>query len=400
MLNLSRKSLLILNCTLGLGALLLTLGLCEVVLRFAWHNPYRQDSSEYYLWLRVHQSGRDYRIKRDQIDKEYPQVPLRTDERCYVRPSFQYPQPDATIAFLGGSTTECAAVREELRFPALVSTLLEKEGLRVNTLNAARSGTTLNDCVNVLYNHVAADSPDIVVVMEAANDGGVLAHDGDYRSRGAKPLVRRDVMDWLKVNVSRRISLLALCRSALVRGEQPGAMQNRAERLDPEVAKKIPARMYQQRLRVFIEVCRSFQFQPVLMTQAFSGTANSLTPEWAEMGTQDRFNQYIREAGLGNNVPVIDLVRYLQNDIADWHRDGYIFFDGIHVTDEGSRVYAKHIAEQLRPLVQEVIARRRASPPSASAETSSQLPRTLTTVQSPVSAAPITAANGTLIPPQ
>jgi hypothetical protein len=48
---------------------------------------------------------------------------------------------------------------------------------------------------------------------------------------------------------------------------------------------------------------------------------------------------------------VIDLVNYLAEEIPDWNAPGRIFYDAIHVTDEGSKVYARCIADRLRPLV-------------------------------------------------
>ena len=61
--------------------------------------------------------------------------------------------------------------------------LLAEQGLKVNTLNAGRSGNTLHDSLNILLNHVMDDRPDFVVLMEASNDIGVLVKDGNYRSR-------------------------------------------------------------------------------------------------------------------------------------------------------------------------------------------------------------------------
>ena len=98
-------------------------------------------------------------------------------------PSRRFETPDATVAFLGGSTTECFAVREELRFPARVSYLLEKKGLKVNTLNAAKSGNTTHDSINVLLNHVIQDRPNVVVLMEAWNDIGILREYMSYAPR-------------------------------------------------------------------------------------------------------------------------------------------------------------------------------------------------------------------------
>ena len=79
-----------------------------------------------------------------------------------------------------------------------------------------------------------------------------------------------------------------------------------------------------------------------------------LTPEWIERTAQDRFNAIIRRVGEEEVVPVIDLVHHLQYRVPDWNKPMKIFYDAIHVTDKGSRVYAQHIAERLRPLILEI----------------------------------------------
>ena len=139
---------------------------------------------------------------------------LRTDARSYILPSFQYKDPNATIAFLGGSTTECSAVQEELRFPALVSGLLAQQGLKVNTLNAARSGSTLHDTLNILLNHVIEDRPDIVVVMEASNDIGLLKKVESYQSRMGSPVSILEFAKWSLQLASSKLYLAALVRAS------------------------------------------------------------------------------------------------------------------------------------------------------------------------------------------
>ena len=109
--------------------------------------------------------------------------------------------------FLGGSTTETVVVSEELRFPALVSTLLEERGRRVNTLNAGKSGLSTQDSLNLLLNHIVYDDPDIAVMMHAANDIGWLAGTGDLRARQAGPMDLVTVFRWLGQVASVRSSV-------------------------------------------------------------------------------------------------------------------------------------------------------------------------------------------------
>ena len=58
-------------------------------------------------------------------------------------PSKVHDHPDLTLAFLGGSTTECIYVDENNRFPYLAGRLIEEQtGLKVNSYNAGRAATT------------------------------------------------------------------------------------------------------------------------------------------------------------------------------------------------------------------------------------------------------------------
>ena len=114
----------------------------EVVLRCCWHNPYANELPDRMVKLRLLHANADHQIDRSDIDGRKPNIRFRMDERSYILPSFQFENPDCTIAFLGGSTTECCAVDEPVRFPALVSTLLEQQSIRATTLNAGTSGNT------------------------------------------------------------------------------------------------------------------------------------------------------------------------------------------------------------------------------------------------------------------
>jgi len=334
-------------------ASLITLGASELGLRLLWHNPYRYEAPDHLLKIPLQHASTNYIFSRALLNAENPQVRLRTDARSYILPSFQYSDPDATVAFLGGSTTECSAVQEGLRFPALVSALLAEQGLKVNTLNAARSGNTLHDSLNVLLNHVIDDRPDIVVLMHATNDIGVLTRDGNYRSRMGHPVSIADLGKWSLQMASSNLYLAALIRHSasteVLRPQDPaGDWRN-----DPSLINKLPVDPYRQRLQAFIHICRAFGIQPVLMTEPFSGSTNSLTPHWVNRTAQDRFNTIIREVGEEEGVLVIDLVRHLQERVPEWNKPMEIFYDAIHVTDKGSRIYAQHITERLLPLILE-----------------------------------------------
>jgi lysophospholipase L1-like esterase len=347
LLSAGKKRLLLLGFSLFLG-----LGLGEVALRLLWHNPYRNESPDHVVKIQIHHPRSDFLIDRRAIDTEQPTVRMRTNARSYLIPSSQHPDPDYSVAFLGGSTTECAAVQESERFPAVVSELLGQAGLKVNTLNAGRSGNTAHDSLLNLQLHVARDEPDMAVLLHAVNDVGVLARDGDYWSRVGHPVSWKDQLRWTLQSASGAFYLAAITRYVAthqgIQAEDSAAM---AEKNEPARA-GLPEEQFRARLAAFVHLCRDFGITPVLMTQPMSASRNAMTPEWSDLGNQDRFNAIIREIGQREQVPVIDLVNFLQESVEGWNEPMNIFYDGLHVTDKGSRVLGEHIAASLRPLIQ------------------------------------------------
>jgi lysophospholipase L1-like esterase len=320
---------------------------CELGLRMFWLNPYRQEVPERVLRLRLSHAQMDHIVDRRAIDPERPRVRLRTDHRSYLLPSGRFDKPDATIVFLGGSTTECVAVQEEVRFPARVSYLLEKKGLRVNTLNAARSGNTIHDSINVLLNHVVEDKPDIVILMEATNDIGLLKSARSYRARMGQPESVSHAARFALQQGSSVLYVMGLFRQWVTSSEAVVPDANPSH-LEGREKVKLPRDEYTKRVRAFVRLSRSFDIEPVLMTQPLANIRTALTPDWADPRNQEIFNDIVRTVGTEENVLVIDLVHHLIKHVDRWNEHMNIFYDGMHVTDRGSQIYAEYIAERLQ----------------------------------------------------
>lgn len=327
-------------------SVLVSAALSEALLRALWTNPYASEVPDRIVHLRIQHALRNFPIDRSQIVPESPTVPLRTDERSYILPSFRFENPDWTIAFLGGSTTECAAVSEEIRFPALVSTLLEQRGLRVNSLNAGLSGNTTHDAINILLNHVVEDQPDVVVIMEAWNDVGVLSQDPIYRSRSGYPLGVGTAARWALQAASARLSLFGAVRSyTTTPGIQPRAFEGGADPKREQVP--VPVEPYIRRLRGLVRLARALEIVPVLMTQPSVGVRTALTPGWIDTGNQATFNEAMRSVASEEGVALIDLAHHVEHDVEGWNQPMKVFYDGVHVNDDGSRIYARYITERL-----------------------------------------------------
>jgi lysophospholipase L1-like esterase len=330
----------------------ITLSACELLLRCFCKNPFVNESPAFVVRIRLPPQKEEV-YDRSAIDDATRYVRFATDDRCYILPARQYKRPDVTIAFLGGSTTECMLVREELRFPARVSSLFAERDIKVNSLNAACSGNTLHDSINVLINHVLLDKPDFVVLMHATNDIGVLKAAGSYELRSSQPLQFADCLGCVKRWLTNHCYVAAHARRALSRhGTFVGDPRSLPWRNDPRAADEVPANEFYRRLNIFVCICREFNVEPILLTQPLCGNKNELTPDWANLGAQDRFNSIIRKVGKEHRALVIDLVRIMNERYPGWNETFDYHYDGMHVNDNGSRIYADSIFEALLPLVE------------------------------------------------
>jgi len=354
----------------NIGLAFLTLLTCvvagEIALRLFWENPHRLAEADKVATIRIQHPLVDLPVDRSAVDKTLPEGRFRTDDRSYILPSFQYEDPDFTVAFLGASTTECTAVSEEFRFHALVSKYLSRE-FRVNTLNAGRSGNTSHDSINALLNHVVLDRPDVVVMMHAANDASVITSQDRYRSRMGQYVTVAMLARWTAQMLSR-FSLVGLMREAARSMEEPPTHKRTIEAADDKrnaaqsgakegLVVDAPHDLFRDRLKAFIGISRAMGMTPILMTQPASPSyRNALTPSWTNVSFQEAFNQIVREVGTDQGVAVIDLVEYLNANVEGWDQPDVVFYDALHVNNQGSELYARHISERLTPILRDLMA--------------------------------------------
>ena len=298
---------------------------------------------------------------------------LRVDRQGFIMPAKIHNHPDLTIAFLGGSTTECVYVDEDNRFPYLAGRLLERQTrLKVNSYNAGRSGNNTLHCLNVLLNKVVNLKPDIVVLMENINDLAILMYDKTYWNNhpSRSPLlekppnfktVGRDleqtfhlVRDLTFPNLSRELKRLSPFGGQGKKDEFHGVRGKKTT-----INQDLLVREFSLNLQTFINICRAREITPVLMTQASRLTESpdplirklmqSLEVSQGITYTDfkaafDRLNQTIRDLGAKNQVLVIDLAREIppvKENIADV----------AHFNDQGSRLVAERIAADLTPII-------------------------------------------------
>lgn len=295
---------------------------------------------------------------------------LRIDENGFIMPSRTYDDPDLTVVFLGGSTTECMFVEEELRFPALTGEILSREsGLKVNSYNGGRSGNNSLHSINILMNKVIPLDPQIVVMMHNINDLVDLMLEKSYwnthprrspvftvrRAPTIGEAVRARVHDWIPHTMMAIGSLSS--RGLAVHINKDEFADKRGTQIT--IDRKTMLHQFELNLRTFIELCRIRSITPVLMTQAHRLTENPdafimklMLPMQRDYGIgyddfkglYDAFNDRIRAVGKMSGVAVIDLDRSVP-------KTGGYMHDLVHYHGEGSTYAAQVISRALLPLV-------------------------------------------------
>lgn len=286
----------------------------------------------------------EYSNKCDSLSTN--EISVRTDENGFIAGAPKHEKPDLRIIFIGGSTTECALVSEENRFPELTGKLLsEKLKLKINTYNGGVSGSNSLNLITNLLAKAAPLEPDIVVFMENINDLNLLLRGKNYWDDGVS-IVRAESAFFLLVS-----SLFPNTTWAI----QTLSKLIKKPRQLPVDRTKI-TRLFAMNVESFIAICKARNITPVLMTQSSrlkekpDGIVKSY---WAAMPKYtfgisyseyrriyNSFNEVIRTTAKQNNVRLIDLAKLIPQE------KEYIY-DLVHYNDTGSQLAARLISEKL-----------------------------------------------------
>jgi lysophospholipase L1-like esterase len=310
---------------------------------------------------------------------------LRIDQDGFIIPSKKYDNPDISMVFLGGSTTECRFMDEKQRFPYLTGALLEKKlGIKINSYNAARSGNHSLHSIDILLNKVMPIKPQIVLMMENINDLVILLYEKSYWSHNSSRSVIIDMNDeivsnFVKIIRDRYIPNLAAemhglgksIRSLWKSRPQGGNLSDQRDEFAQVRGKKLVINkseltgQFEMNLQCLIYLCKARNIVPVLMTMAsrLKETPDKVIADgireagldYVEFkGLFDAFNDAIRQKALENQVRLIDLAKGIPPE-----RE--YFYDVVHHNPKGSVKAAEIISEQLQPLVQQIVEQKNAT---------------------------------------
>lgn len=302
---------------------------------------------------------------------------LRTDKDGFIEPSQKYEEPDKTIVFLGGSTTECLYMEEQNRFPYLVGVLLEqKTGLKINSYNSGNSGNDSLHSLNIFLNKVLPLRPNIAVMTHNLNDLTMLMHYKSYwnnnpsRSTIITDTAKSALLTNFKIAftdfslilknllIPHLYSELYLKKFNIGYPFEFGHVQHvRGKKCTLE--KKYILDEFGMNLQTFINICNARKIIPVLMTQqnriaeVDDESSMKVFKPLIDMGIDHKayqeiynsMNDVIREIGKINNIIVVDLDREIP------HSDEYLY-DIVHFNDKGSIFASEIIANNLLNVIQ------------------------------------------------
>lgn len=319
------------------------------------------------LVLREYQPNARFAFAAPAIRQAYPGdrparavYALDTDADGFILPArnpARGPERQATtVVFLGGSTTEAMYVDPENRFPHRVGQLLEQRlGIPVDGLNAGRSGNNSLHATLLLTGKVLPLRPNVVVLMEAVNDLGVLASHGSYwtASRDLGPVrtprvgiesAVQPLRDASVPHTWRAIKRAIAAAKSAPSGAVGGAAQSPSSPSSDQV--QLWADAYGSLLRQFVSTARAWQVEPVLMTQArlpATDEAGRFVPD-VLAAAHEAFNVRLRSVAVADRVPLIDLAAGRA-----WTR--HELYDGLHFNDTGSLAAADIIAAALETVL-------------------------------------------------
>jgi lysophospholipase L1-like esterase len=309
-----------------------------------------------------------FKPPREYLDARTEGLPSReyvveTDTDGFIKPGRLHADPDITIAFLGGSTTENFLVPAEARFPHLAGQQIAAcTNQRVNTINAGRSGITSMHSLNIFLNTIVPLRPDFAVMMHNINDYAMLHHEGSYWNDHPG----RSLLSTFSTRPSEPVGRFARLANLLV----PRTVNFLRARVTPTAPPTDPhaarwgtpkpidvdriTENFARSLETFIHAARSWDIDPILMT---------MPDRWPEDFSKesDKFDEFIsrkvfaiddysvfkngfntmnetvRRTAERFEVPVIDLA-------SEIGRSPLFMFDPIHFNEARSRKAAEVIS--------------------------------------------------------
>jgi hypothetical protein len=306
------------------------------------------------------------------INKKYK---LRIDKNGFIIPSERYLHPDISLVFLGGSTTVCHYLDEDLRFPYLTGNLLEnKLGIKINSYNAGRSGNNSLHSIDILLNKILPMNPQIVVMMHNINDVTTLVYENTYWNHNASKSVIIDMnneitVNYLRImrdklipNIATQIRLISnKIKNKFTTGPVNGDEFAHIRGKPITINKAESIEQFEMNLTIFINICRARKIVPILMTMPSRMKENPDKLIISIFETDkirfsyekfkeliDAFNDSIRKKAKENHILFIDLAKAIP-------QEAEYMYDTVHYTENGSKQVAHQVSDHLEPIIKAIL---------------------------------------------
>jgi len=318
----------------------------ERTIRLREHNP---ESLRYLPFSHTNApelSGRSYR--------------LRIDTNGFIMPGAPHRNPDVSVVFLGGSTTECLHMDDDHRFPCQVGSLIEvRSGLAVNSYNGGMAGNHSLHSIDGLLNKVLPLEPEVVVMMHNINDFVTLLHHRSYWNESPTRSVLEVIGSYHAFRAVKNLLIPNLFEKIRSLRQKTPDEFNRVRGRKAVIDQAWMAGQFEANLQIFIDVCRAREITPVLMTQQSrfkedpdpeveAETSILATRNGVDYATFRQlhilFNDRIRAVGTKNDVEVIDLAALVP-------QEREFIYGTVHLNQRGSDFASSIIADRLTPLM-------------------------------------------------
>ncbi len=357
------------NLLLLVAGVGLSLGICEVVLRF--YNPFQ-------FRVRVDKIVLLTNIKFNTQNNEIKKL----DKTVYHQKNslgFRGAPPPAdfanwlTMVAVGGSTTESFYISEGKTWVDLLGKRLEGNFPHLWINNAGLDGQSTFGHLQLLKDYIIKLRPQYVLLLVGLNDMGRDDLNIYDQSQEGLDIIRKKNTFFHRIAEHSEVLNLLINLSRYLEGYNRGLVHReislqdfeKMDRVAPDLAARLKQmqrdrylKPYEARLTRLIRTCLDHEITPILITQPVLYGAGLDEPTGVNLATLkfdsvnaklqweilELYNDVTRMVGKQERVPVIDLARKMP-------KNSTYYYDFFHFTNEGSAKVAEIIAEDLSPIL-------------------------------------------------
>jgi len=265
------------------------------------------------------------------------------------------------IVCVGDSTTFGVNMDgEELTYPGQIEKMLNNgTSMKFEIINAGVPGYTSSQCLLYFKNNLIALSPDAIILYCGWND--LWTYRNPYANTGNAPILRSISRSLGKsyAYMSLKKHVIDPVRNRTSIGEMINVDTGSAE---SEMHAKKALDYYEKNLIELIEAASKHNIKVFIVSLPTpirkectekERSSLALAPSWSEgyasfYGLKEAYNKRIGRICSNHKAQLIDLDTYIAD--LDCRHARSLFTDAVHFSNEGNRVIAKQIYEEMKEL--------------------------------------------------